>query len=119
MPKFILATVTAIALASVVAGSGTAAVDDEASNVPHIAVSSFGRCYAKSVPDSLYGQAGRTSIYQVRAAADSLLNTHSWFSQRIFLECNVAADDGPVGLSVVRMGPWARGAMASKGDLAF
>jgi hypothetical protein len=116
---FIVVMMLAISRASVGAGPGAVALDDEASNVPHVAVSSFGRCYAKSVPDSLYGQSGRTAVYYVRAATDSLLSSYSWFSQRIFLECNVASGDGPVGLSVVRMGPWARGSVASKGDLAL
>jgi hypothetical protein len=94
-------------------------VDDEASNVPHVAASNGGRCYAKAVPDSLYGQAGRTRVYWVRARADSLLATYQWFSQRIFLECNVAAGDGPVSLSVVRFGPWPRGQEATARDLAL
>ena len=101
-----------------VAGTG-APVDDEASNVPHVAASAYGRCYAKVVPDSLYGQDGRTTVYWVQALEDSLLATHDWYSQRIYLECNVAAGDGPVGLSVVRMGPWARGQQARAEDLAL
>ena len=94
-------------------------LDDEASNVPHVAASSYGRCYAKAVPDSLYGQAGRTRAYWVRARQDSLLASYDWFSQRIFLECNVASGDGPVALSVVRFGPWARGQEAKAQDLAL
>lgn len=94
-------------------------MDDEASNVPHVAASSYGRCYAKAIPDSLYGQAGRTRVYWVRAREDSLLASYRWFSQRIFLECNVAVGDGPVALSVVRFGPWARGHAASARDLAL
>jgi hypothetical protein len=92
--------------------------DDEASNVPRIFASSYGRCYAKAVPDSLYGQSGRTSVYWVRAGNDSLLADHDWYSQQVYLECNVATGDGPVALSVVRMGPWARGQHASTTDLA-
>jgi hypothetical protein len=94
-------------------------LDDEASNVPHVAASSYGRCYAKAVPDSLYGQAGRTRAYWVRARQDSLLASYAWFSQRIFLECNVARGDGPVALSVVRFGPWSRGHEAKAQDLAL
>jgi hypothetical protein len=114
----------ALAIGSVVAaargvGHTGAPADDEASNVPHVAASAYGRCYAKAVPDSLYGQRGRTTVYWVRAGADSLLATHDWYSQRIYLECNVAAGDGPVGLSVVRMGPWARGQVASAEELAL
>lgn len=94
-------------------------VDYEASNVPHVAASSYGRCYAKAVPDSLYGQAGRTRVYWVRAREDSLLASYRWFSQRIFLECNVATGDGPVALSVVRFGPWPRGQEANAQQLAL
>jgi hypothetical protein len=99
--------------------ASTSALDQEASNVPHVAASSYGRCYAKAVPDSLYGQAGRTRAFWVRARADSLLASYDWFSQRIFLECNVATGDGPVGLSVVRFGPWSRGREARAQDLAL
>lgn len=94
-------------------------VDDEASNVPHVSASRYGRCYAKAVPNSQYGPAGRTRAYWVRARQDSLLASYDWFSQRIFLECNVAAGDGPVALSVVRFGPWARGQQANAKDLAL
>jgi hypothetical protein len=44
---------------------------------------------------------------------------YQWFSQRIFLACSVAVGDSPVGLSVVRFGPWARGQEASARDLAL
>lgn len=94
-------------------------LDQEASNVPHVTASSYGRCYTKAVPDSLYGSAGRTRAYWVRARQDSLLASYDWFSQRIFLECNVASGDGPVALSVVRFGPWARGHRASGQHLAL
>lgn len=50
---------------------------------------------------------------------DSLLASYDWFSRRIFLECNVASGDGPVALSVVRFGPWARGQEAKAQDLAL
>lgn len=106
-------------LAPLRSGARVGSVDDEASNVPHVTASSYGRCYAKAVPDSLYGQAGRTRAYWVRAREDSLLASYDWFSQRIFLECNVATGDGPVALSLVRFGPWARGQEAKRQDLAL
>jgi hypothetical protein len=106
-------------LATLRSGAHARTPDDEASNVPHVVASSYGRCYAKAVPDSLYGQAGRTRAYWVRGGADSLLASYDWFSQRIFLECNVATGDGPVALSVVRFGPWARGQEANTRDLAL
>lgn len=111
---------TSLALLGLLRPDGRAgSLDEEASNVPHVAASSYGRCYAKAVPDSLYGQAGRTRAYWVRARQDSLLASYDWFSQRIFLECNVASGDGPVALSVVRFGPWARGQEAKAQDLAL
>ena len=107
------------AAVAAVAAPGAPRRDDEASNIPHVAASGYGRCYAKAVPDSLYGQRGRTLVYWVRAREDSLVARHEWYSQRVYLECNVAAPDGRVGLSVVRMGPWPRGGRARAEDLAL
>ncbi|HKG92629.1 MAG TPA: hypothetical protein VKA84_12080 [Gemmatimonadaceae bacterium] len=111
----------ALPLLSIAAAGGSAPRrDDEASNVPHVAASAQGRCYAKSVPDSLYySQAGSTRVYAVRAGRDTLLTTYRWFSQGIYLECSVSAGDGQVGTSVVRMGPWPRGDRAAASDLAI
>src|SRR5215210_4989067 len=108
-----LIQIVAVSLAAIT----VAIADDEASNVPHVTASSYGRCYAKSVPDSLYGQKGHTTIYWVRPSWDSVLADHEWYSQRVYLECNVATEKGSVGLSVVRMGPWARGQRANANDL--
>ena len=112
-----LTSLAGLVLLQPIARAGS--VDEEASNVPHVAASGYGRCYAKAVPDSLYGQVGRTRVYWVLARQDSLLAAYNWFSHRIFLECNVATGDGPVGLSVVRFGPWARGQKANAQHLAL
>lgn len=93
--------------------------DEEASNVAHVAASSYGRCYAKSVPEQSYGQHGTTRVFSVGAAQDTLEHTFDWFSQRIHIECNVSPPSGPVAISVVRFGPWARGHEARDDHLAL
>lgn len=93
--------------------------DDEASNVPHVTASQYGQCYARSIPAELYGEKGRTRVYRVGADNDVLLHTFDWFSQRIFLECNVSPQSGPVGVSLVRLGPWSRGHEASDDHLGI
>jgi hypothetical protein len=79
-----LTSLAGLVLLQPVARAGS--VDEEASNVPHVVASSYGRCYAKAVPDSLYGQAGRTRVYWVLARQDSLLASYNWFAHLIFLE---------------------------------
>ena len=93
--------------------------DSEASNVPHVAASDYGRCYAKSIPEEWHGQKGTTRVYRVGADADTLAHTFDWFSQRIHIECNVSPPSGPVGIAVVRFGPWARGHQANDEQLAL
>lgn len=93
--------------------------DEEASNVAHVAASSYGRCYAKSVPEESSGQRGTTRVYRVGAAQDTLEHSFDWFSQRIYIECNVSPPSGPVAISVVRFGPWPRGHEASDEHLAL
>ncbi len=99
--------------------SAAARSDSEAPNVAHVAASSYGRCYAKSIPEDWHEQIGTTRIYLVGAAEDTLVHTFDWFSQRIHIECNVSPPSGPVGISVVRFGPWARGYQANDEQLAL
>jgi len=88
----------------------SAVADDEVSNVAHVAVGPYGRCYAKSVPGHVYDpvdqprQQGRTMVYRVGTSEDVLVQRFNWFSQRLFVSC-VPADD----IVVVRLGPWHRG----------
>jgi hypothetical protein len=93
--------------------------DDEASNAAHVAASAYGRCYAKSVPTESYGNAGKTRIYRVAKGEDELVHEYDWFSQRIYLVCNVSNSTRPVGVAVVSLGPWARGHQASADVMAL
>ncbi len=88
----------------------SALADDEASNVTHVVAGPYGRCYAKSIPDHVYDpedgprQQGRTMVYRVSSSEDALVQTYSWFSQRLFVRCGPADT-----IVVVRLGPWHRG----------
>jgi hypothetical protein len=93
--------------------------DDEGSNRAYVVSSQHGQCYAKSVPEESYGSKGTTKIYRVENKSDVLTDTFSWYSHRIFLECNAGSPTEAVGVSVVRLGPWARGREANQNDLAI
>jgi hypothetical protein len=100
------------------AGAGPVAADDEARNVSHVRSGTYGRCYAKSVPEEPWGQRGVTRLYRVERDADELIATFPWFSQELRLQCNLSGPGGP-GASLVRFGPWARGRAARAEDLAL
>lgn len=94
--------------------------DDEASNRAYVAASQYGNCYAKSIPSEGYGTAGQTHVYSVERDADRLVQTYDWFAPQLRLECNVSgANGGPVGLSIVQIGPWPRGREANAEALAL
>jgi hypothetical protein len=93
--------------------------DEEASNRAVVVASTYGNCYAKSVPSSAYGNEGETRIYAVEAGADQLVATYDWFATTLHLECNVAGKTGEVGTSVVEFGPWPRGQVANDETLAL
>jgi hypothetical protein len=76
----------------------------------------YGQCYAKAVPKGSWGQEGSTKVYVVRDAVDQLVHTFDWYAPTIYIRCAVAPK---YAISVVQMGPWARGQSASHGDLAF
>jgi hypothetical protein len=95
-----------------------ALADEEASNVAHVVASQYGRCYARSVPTAPYEQEGSTRVYVVEPSRDRLVYSFNWFSQSLYLECNVSAPGQPVAIAVVRLGPWQRGHQASATDLA-
>lgn len=92
--------------------------DEEAGNLPHVQSDGWGRCYAKSVPSENYGETGTTRIYEVGATDDRLLVTYDWFSQQIYLQCNMSSAGGS-GVSVVQIGSWPRGHAASADQLAL
>jgi hypothetical protein len=110
----------ACAAALFATGAQTARADDEASNRAYVVASKYGNCYAKSIPATAYGTAGETRVYSVEGDTDRLVQTYDWFAPQLRLECNVAgANDGPVGLSVVQVGPWPRGDWANAETLAL
>lgn len=92
--------------------------DTEALNQPHVKAGPYGQCYIKSVPDDYWSQKGRSHLYRVTANADTPVAAYSWFSQQIYLNCNLSRN-GDFGISVVRFGPWSRGRRASRDDLAI
>ena len=96
-----------------------ASADEEASNVPHVAVGPFGRCYAKSVPAQQYGSAGITKVYIVEAGEDRLVDTYDWYSSTLHLQCLTRVAGGRNAVAVVQFGPWARGRQASREQLAI
>ena len=93
--------------------------DDEAANVPHVAVDRWGRCYTKSVPSGSYGSAGTTRVYWVEVKQDRLIDTYPWFSSGIHLQCLARMPDGQYAVAVVQLGPWARGQTATAEHLAI
>ena len=101
-----------------VAVAPTAGADQEAANRAHVVAGTWGQCYAKSVPDDHYGEAGVTRVYRIEAGDDVLADSYPWFSPRIHLRC-ILSRNGEAGASLVRFGPWARGYQASHEQLAF
>ncbi len=98
--------------------AGPLLADQEASNIPYVQAGTYGRCYAKSVPDDHWGDRGVTRLYRVQKEDDQLIASYPWFSQQIYLQCNMSRE-GEIGASLVRFGPWARGHQASADDLAL
>ena len=94
-------------------GAAPASADDEASNVAYVKTSKYGRSYAKCIPAELYGSKGLTKVYLVREGEDQLESSYPWYSKEVYLS------DRPGGVSVVRLGPWARGQTAKREDLAI
>lgn len=91
------------------------ALDREVPNRPYVVSDPLGHCYAKAIPTQKYGYEGSTHVYAVRAGADSLLHSFSWYSPRAFLSCDPLLRN----FYLTRMGAWPRGEAASEEDLAF
>ena len=85
--------------------------DQEAGNRPHVVAGQWGSCYARSVPEDRYGMRGLTEVFRVgrQPEDDVKLVSHPFFTQRLFLDCNVAGAAGQQGPALVQLGPWARG----------
>jgi hypothetical protein len=94
-------------------GAAPASADEEASNVAYVKTSKYGRSYAKCIPSEPYGSKGVTKVYLVREGEDQLESSYPWYSKEVYLS------DRPGGVSVVRLGPWARGQTAKREDLAI
>ncbi len=90
----------------------TAVADDEASNRPVVWASEYGITYAKSVPTEDYGQEGRTVLYSVEAEEDVLIASYDWYSGEMYI-------GGPGGTTIVRLGPWQRGASPGEDHFAI
>ena len=99
-----------VSLLMLILWQNPASADQEASNVAHVSASSYGRCYAKSVPTHIFDpddqirQKGITRIYRVGRETDALIEEYDWFSQRLYLNCAGASVP-----TVIRLGPWHRG----------
>ena len=85
--------------------------DQEAGNRPHVVAGRWGSCYARSVPQDRYGTRGLTDVFRVgrQPEDDVKLASYPFFTQRLFLDCNVAGTAGRQGPALVQLGPWARG----------
>ena len=113
-------TVSAISIAFwLLLTAASASSDDEASNRAHVVASQFGQCYAKSVPAESYGSKGGTRVYAVTPTHDPLIASFDWYAGQIYLACNIGRPGQQVALSVIRLGPWARGHQASADHLAI
>jgi hypothetical protein len=71
------------------------------------------------VPAETYGERGTTKIYIVGRETDGLVHTLPWYSSQIYLSCIVGRLGQKYGISVVQMGPWARGQEANADTLAI
>lgn len=79
-----------------------AMADQEASNVPLVRVSEYGRYYARSIPDELWGTAGVTRVFQVCREGDVPVAEYPWYASEMYL-------GGSGDLCLVRFGPWSQG----------
>lgn len=87
--------------------------DQEASSHVYVQSSTSGCYYAKCIPDEPYGTKGKTLVYHVGRDEDVLVHTFDWFSTRIYVQGTAW------GPSVIRFGPWHRGAAPSADHLAI
>lgn len=99
--------------------AATSLADQERTNTPHVTASQYGNCYAKGVPATPLGSQGKTTVFLVEMGADKELYSFAWFAQRIYIECWVANAEAGTGPAVVRLGPWSRGHLATRQDLAI
>jgi hypothetical protein len=94
-------------------GAAPAGADDEASNIAYVKTSKYGRSYAKCIPAEPYGSKGSTKVYLVREGENQFESSYPWYSKEVYLS------ERPGGVSMVRLGPWAREQTAKREDLAI
>ncbi|MEM7121710.1 MAG: hypothetical protein AAF563_10565 [Pseudomonadota bacterium] len=121
MPSRIAAAAFAILTPTVLAVSAPAQADREAANYGHVITDTWGTCYARSVPSEAYGNGGRTDIYRIGSLdePDILVASFDFFSQQLFLDCQVADGEGGYDVSVVALGPWPRGSAPNHETVAL
>jgi hypothetical protein len=106
-----------VAAVVLIAATVPAEADDEAPNIPYVKSDTWGRCYAKAVPEAIYGPTkGTTRVYEVTKDKDVLLHTYDWYRPEIHLQCNMVGGKGGQGLSMAQMGRWPSGSKASHQD---
>ena len=96
-------------LAVVLLATPDASADDPASNRVHVKSGTWGRCYAKAVPEGDDGQKGHTTVFRVGKDADVKMISYPWYAQELDLQCNMVGPTGAQGLSIVQRGPWIGG----------
>lgn len=89
-----------------------AVADQEASNMPVVRSSEYGRVYARSIPFGSYGTEGVTSVYSVGVEEDILIGEYDWYADEIYL-------GGSGDATLVRFGPWHRGSEPREEDFAL
>ena len=101
--------------------AGPAHADREAANYGHVITDTWGTCYARSVPGEPYGNAGRTDIYRIGSLdePDHLVASFDFFSQQLFLDCQVDDGAGGYDVAVVGLGPWPRGSAPNHDTVAL
>lgn len=99
--KEIMKTLPAIAILLFMVDCAVRA-DEEAANRPVVRSSEYGAIYAKSVPDESYGQKGKTIVFSVGRASDTVICEYDWYANNIYI-------GGSGDATVVRFGPWHRG----------
>jgi hypothetical protein len=95
--------------------SGSATARGGLANHVYITTDTYGQVFVKSIPDEMYGSKGTTKVYRVGQTQDTLIQTYSWYSPRVF----VASFGGDRDVYVVRTAPWHAGHVAAAGDPAL
>lgn len=90
-----------LAVMVMMAAVTVAFADQEASNIPVVRASEYGRTYAKSIPFGSYGTEGVTRVYSVGIDEDILIGEYDWYAGEMYI-------GGSGDATLVRFGPWHR-----------